>query len=426
MTRAPRAVIECADADAIVGALSRTVPAPVAVRGAGLSPYGAARAGDAVVLSLRGAASINVNPGAGRVRVGAGVTALELDAALEPYGLCASLPSPAEAGVLGSVLAGGVGLTTRRQGLVCDGLVSALAVTPAGDVAEVDDCSDPELMWGLRGAGAQLAVVVEAELRVAPIPELTVTTCAFEQASFAAVLRRLREWGPALAPDATVVVMVGALPPLPGLEPRLVGRTGVFVIVSHCGEKTAVQADLAGLLTVPGLLAHAQRRGSSAAHRRAAQHGGSLHEFGVATRSGWLDVLHEQTVERLVGMALALPPGDSLLEVGLLGGAIADPPAPSAVARRNAAYLVNCMAMWPHAGDRAPGARDEALRWLPSPAAMAEACGGPAAVPVFADAGDPSSVAAAYGAGLGRLRVLKDRCDPAGRLRGLFDPAGSR
>ena len=56
----------------------------------------------------------------------------------------------------------GVGRFQGVFGLVADALISARLVTADGRVVQVSKTENPELFWGIRGAGANLGVITSA------------------------------------------------------------------------------------------------------------------------------------------------------------------------------------------------------------------------------------------------------------------------
>ncbi|RYP19806.1 hypothetical protein DL765_003152 [Monosporascus sp. GIB2] len=125
-----------------------------------------ARLQDGLAIDLSRLNSINVNQSAATVTVGPGVTNEDIagianDAGFEvPLGTCSSVSQ------IGATLGGGVGRWSGVYGLMIDGLLSVRLVTADGDVVETSDTSNPDLFWGIRGAGANLGIIVAATYKL--------------------------------------------------------------------------------------------------------------------------------------------------------------------------------------------------------------------------------------------------------------------
>src|SRR4051794_10501063 len=70
---------------------------------------------------------------------------------------------------MGLTLGGGVSRFMNRHGVPADNLVSANLVTAKGEIVEVSETSNPELLWAIRGAGANFGIVTSAVLNAYPI-----------------------------------------------------------------------------------------------------------------------------------------------------------------------------------------------------------------------------------------------------------------
>lgn len=71
-------------------------------------------------------------------------------------------------GTLGAILGGGYGNLMGLYGFGVDNILSLRVVTADGQLRSVTADSDPDLLWGLRGAGPNLAIVTSAVVRSYP------------------------------------------------------------------------------------------------------------------------------------------------------------------------------------------------------------------------------------------------------------------
>lgn len=71
-------------------------------------------------------------------------------------------------GTLGAILGGGFGNLMGLHGFGVDNIVSLRVVTADGLLRDVTAASDPDLFWGLRGAGPNLGIVTSAVVKSYP------------------------------------------------------------------------------------------------------------------------------------------------------------------------------------------------------------------------------------------------------------------
>ncbi|HXT93260.1 MAG TPA: FAD-binding protein [Trebonia sp.] len=395
----------------------RATGLPLVVRGRGWSPAGLGSAAGAVILSTAALTEVSW-VAERRLRVGGGASAGMTEPVLASAGQALTMPVPSDPGVIGAALAGGVGFTLRRLGMNCDALLSATLVTAAGDVRQVDDATDPELMWALRGAGSQFGLVCAAEFETAPLGPVHVVQQVIDLASGAAALLDYDAWTrDGLTEAVTSVAMARNAPPLPGVPAAAVGRPALLLTSVHTGSEAAAERDLAPLRGLPGVLAErrltttlAQLRAVTDAPFRSvtgSRANGNGARFGIRTASGWSAGLTPAAAEALTVLAAEMPPGESIVEVAAMGGAAAHPARPSSAPGRDARHLLNVMAIWTDQGQR-----DAHLRW----AAWARQTvtvlrAGTEISPSFTDLADLGRPGC-YGAATARLRAVKERLDP--------------
>jgi len=127
---------------------------------AGLLDWGA----PTLLLKMERLDGIEIDAGARRARVGAGVLAGALAQAAGHHGLAYLSGTSPDVGVLGYALGGGLSWMVRRHGLACNSILAAEVVTADGRILRVDHDSEPELFWALRGGGGRVAAVTALEL----------------------------------------------------------------------------------------------------------------------------------------------------------------------------------------------------------------------------------------------------------------------
>jgi hypothetical protein len=147
-----------------------------------------------------GAAEATVARPTALLRAGAGVLAREAADAAAEHGAAPVLGLASGVGVAGLVLGGGTGWLSRTYGLACNNVRAFDVVLASGETRRVDADSEPDLFWALRGGGGRGAVVTAVELAAHSVqPQAGVLTWPAEKAI--ELLARFAEWT-ADAPDA--------------------------------------------------------------------------------------------------------------------------------------------------------------------------------------------------------------------------------
>jgi FAD/FMN-containing dehydrogenase len=170
----PAYILRPADVNDIVAAVRWAVEADhnIGVRGGGHSVAGHSSPEGALLVDLSGWRGATVDPVARTADALAGSRLMDLDAATAAFGLAAPSGTFVDTGIGGLTLTGGISWILASEGFACDALIGAQVVTMAGDVLEVDEQREPELLWGLRGGGGNFGIVTRLRYALTPVAQM--------------------------------------------------------------------------------------------------------------------------------------------------------------------------------------------------------------------------------------------------------------
>jgi FAD/FMN-containing dehydrogenase len=411
----PAVVARCAGAGDVAAAVrfARDQELLVAVRGGGHSYPGFSTCDGGIVIDLSPMGEVRVDP-ARRLATAAGGALLgELDRQAQAFGLACPTGHVSHTGVGGLTLGGGVGRLTRRYGLTLDNLLAVELVTAAGVRVRADPDREPELFWGLRGAGANFGIATAFELALHPVgPDVTAGIAVFPIGRAGEVAAAFTD-AMAAAPDEVTAGMGWFVaPPGPPFPPEVAGRPVVVVNATHAGPPAAAERDLAPLRGLgPVLDTFAPR-----SYLELQAEGD--HHYRWGRRNYWkgllLAALAPEAVDTIQAVLAAAPGPDCGVGLLSLGGAFGRVPEDAtAFSGRDATLWLLTDAVWDD-----PAEDPDRVAW--GRRAMAALQPFATSVNYVNDLGqlDQSGVRAAYGpAKYDRLVALKRAWDPANLLR---------
>jgi FAD/FMN-containing dehydrogenase len=192
-TGSPGLVLRPRDAGEVADALAfaREQEVPLGIRSGGHGISGRSTNDGGVVIDLGGLDRIDVlDPESGRIRIGPGARWGHVAQALAPHGLAMSSGDYGDVGVGGLATAGGLGFLARRHGLTIDHVAVAELVLADGTTVRAD--ADHELLWAVRGAGANFGIVTALELDAYRVPDVVFSVMLFDGGDAAGLIER---WG---------------------------------------------------------------------------------------------------------------------------------------------------------------------------------------------------------------------------------------
>lgn len=96
-------------------------------------------------------------------------------------------------GVTGFTLGGGLSITNSITGFGSDNIISARLISPSSELYLIREDTQPDTVWGLRGAGHFFGVVTELTLKVYPLSDLGNPEGTIWQGAIAFPLDRAKE-----------------------------------------------------------------------------------------------------------------------------------------------------------------------------------------------------------------------------------------
>jgi FAD/FMN-containing dehydrogenase len=216
---------------------------PISVRCGGHGVAGTSVVDGGVLIDMSAMKGVQVDPDRGTAIAQGGALWGEFDREAQLRGVATPGGRVTTTGVGGFCLGGGYGWLSSVHGLTCDNLVGADVVTADGRFVHCSEDENPDLLWGLRGAGANFGVVTSYELRVHPIPPLIMAGMLVVPNDDEAreVVRGYRKYVEH-SPDELATALATILaPPAPFVPPELVGAPVLAIISAWFGDQAVAE-----------------------------------------------------------------------------------------------------------------------------------------------------------------------------------------
>jgi FAD/FMN-containing dehydrogenase len=356
--RRPAVIAQCVGSEDIAVAFdfARSHDLEVAVRGGGHNPAGHCVSDGGLVIDLSNMRRVEVDAETQTARSEGGATWLDFDSATQAHGLVTPGGVVVSTGVVGLSLGGGIGHLTAQYGLTCDHIIDAEIVTPDGKVVHANADENPELLWGLRGAGGNFGVVTRLEFRLHPLREVMGGRLVYRGAGVREALLRYRDVVERSPRDLSCQVSLGideSLVPVLEIDP------------CYTGSELDPEA-LRILRSAPGLIQDEVRKLPFLEQQRVIDtaYGEKRHYWKGHFVRELPDELLDELLNRI--SVLGRSPGGIMIES--LHGAPKDADVPpGAVGFRHAAFNVSVLAVW-----QDPALDAEQIAWAREGAAAIE------------------------------------------------------
>jgi FAD/FMN-containing dehydrogenase len=248
--RRPAVILRPRNADEVATAVrfGREHDLEIAVRAGGHSALGIGGRDGGLVVDLSAMRGVVADGDSRTARANGGALLGELDVAAQAHGLVVPTGVVGHTGLAGLTLGGGVGRLQRHYGLSIDNVTAIEVVTADGRIVRASETEEPELFWGLRGAGWNFGIATAFEFRLQPFgPDLHRGLMVFPATQAQEVWSVFRDFS-ATAPDSVAMIFgLDRAGPDQGYADELVGKPIVYIAYNHSGAADEVERDTAGL-----------------------------------------------------------------------------------------------------------------------------------------------------------------------------------
>jgi FAD/FMN-containing dehydrogenase len=294
----------------------------IVVKSGGHSAAGLKGADGSLLVDLSLMRGVAVDPATRIARSNGGALLGELDIAAQAHGLVCPTGVVGHTGVAGLTLGGGVGRLQRNFGLTIDSLTAVELVTADGRLLRATETEEPELFWGLRGAGWNFGIATAFEFRLHPFgPELHRGVLTFPATQIQDVWTVFHNYAQEAPDTVSVIFGLDRAGPDGGYPDEMVGKPIVYLAWNHSGSAEDAERDTAGLRVGPKpvttTIGSAQYLEIQTAHDLAFSWGSRSF-----IKSHNANDVRREALDELVEL-VATAPGEGTFSVTALGGAIA-------------------------------------------------------------------------------------------------------
>lgn len=223
--------------------LARENGVELAIRGGGHSGAGHSLSDGGIVLDLRDMKAVKVDVDGRTAWAEAGVTAAEYTAAAAEHGLATGFGDTGSVGLPGITLSGGIGFLVRKHGLAIDSLLAAEIVTADGEIRQVDEHTEPDLFWAIRGGGGNFGVVTRLKFQLHELDGIVGGMLLLPATT--EVVERFIALAEAAPAELSTIANVMPAPPMPFVAEEWHGRLVVMALVVYAGTAEAGEQAIA-------------------------------------------------------------------------------------------------------------------------------------------------------------------------------------
>ena len=410
INRKPKVIVQCAEADDVLHALSyaRENGLEISIRGGGHNIAGSALCNNGVLIDFSHMKAVSVDAQNRRAYVEPGATLGDFDKAVQAHGLATPVGINSITGIAGLTLGGGLGWLNRKYGMTVDNLVSADMITADGRKIRVSEDENTDLFWAIRGGGGNFGVVTQFEFKLHPVgPEILAGLLVFPINQAKQVLQKHREFVKTAPEELNIWVVIRKAPPLPFLPENVHGKEVVVLAIFYAGDIAE------GEKLIDPIRSFGDPYGEHIGVQPYLQWQQAFDPLLMpGARNYWkshnLTELSDGLLDSIIEFARKLPSPHCEIFLPLMSGAVNRVPSNAmAYGHRDVQFVLNVHGRWDEAS------QDEScISWAREFFNVSAPFASTGAYVNFMSGDEDGRVAAAYGANYDRLKQIKQKYDP--------------
>jgi FAD/FMN-containing dehydrogenase len=408
--RKPAAIARVADADDVARAVqfATDTGTELAVRSGGHSVAGHGSTDGGIVIDLAEMKALELEGDGHTAWAETGLTAGEYSIAAGEHGLATGFGDTASVGIGGITLSGGVGLLVRRYGLTVDDLLAAEILTAEGKLLRIDERTDSDLFWAIRGGGGNFGVVTRFRFRLHELPSVVGGILILPATPD--VVASFLEAAVDAPEELSTIVNVLPAPPMPFVPEEHHGKLVVMALMAFAGETEAGQRAIAPFRSLATPIADMVRPMAYPEIYPPEQSG--FHPIATS-RTMFVDEIDRPGMETMLERLETSTSMMRAVQIRVLGGAMARvEDDATAFAHRDRRFMVNVAALYER-----PEERDVYAPWVADLAAHLQRGPVGAYVGFLGDEGEARVHDAYPKPTWDRLVEVKARYDPTNLFR---------
>jgi len=345
----PGLIARCADISDVQAAVRASVAGDVfpAIRCGGHSLAGFSTCDGGLVIDLSLLRNVEVDEHLRRARFGGGCLLGNVDSATQKVGLAFPSGVVSHTGAAGLVLGGGTGWLNRLHSLSCDNVTGFTLVLADGSVTRANAKENPDLFWALRGGGGNFGVVIEFEVNLHPVRSVLFGAGLCASDDIPRILQRWRDFMPEAPDNLRWGVSPTIAPNADNVPENLRGHPAASLSMVWVGDEAAGRPCVDRALS----LCHKDtvvKKTMSFLELQTMADADFPHGRRYYTKSGYMKVLDDGSIQRMVEALDSLPSPATQIELSYLGGAAARIGASeTAFGDRSSPFIVNLLGNWP-------------------------------------------------------------------------------